>query len=253
MTNRDLRSEPFETMVALGASNTWGAWASEERFCWPNVLAALISEFQEKPVELHNKGIGYNVISPRCPMYKQSSRPSALERYHRDVIALKPDLVVITYGLNDMRGGTPVEVFREDLATIVRDIRVETSAVILLTSAYYITDYGADWDRGSAESHELYNRCIEQVAAQQDVLFADIYAACKGGDWMLADAVHFTDLGFRVIAGRVFEVIARHCSCLGKAAVERSLATVNAGKPVTLSDLETLTYGEWLATRSRSE
>ena len=227
MANRDLRGKPFETLVTLGESNTWGAWASGERYRWPNILARLINEFQAEPVTLHNKGIGANVISRRCPNYEVSGKPSALERYREDVIALKPDLVVISYGLNDMRGGTPVEVFREDLSTIVGDVKAETGAVIVLVSAYYQTAYDRfpPWHVGTTEAHELFNSCIEQVAAKHDVLFADIYGACKGADWMIhPDSVHNNDLGMLICAHRIFETIARNCSCLSAVAMKGSIA-----------------------------
>ena len=231
--NRDLRSEPFERLVTLGESNTWGAWASEERRRWPNILARLINEFQRKPVTLHNRGIPGNVVSPRCPNYQASGSPSALERYREDVIAFRPDLVVISYGLNDMRGGTPVEVFREDLATMVGEVKAETGAVIALTSAHYQTAYDRfpPWDVGSLESHELFNLCLEQVAEEQGVLFSDVYSACKGAEWMMhPDSVHYNDLGMVICAHRIFETIARHCSGLGKLAQERSQAASRAAE-----------------------
>jgi lysophospholipase L1-like esterase len=229
--NRDLRKEPFRRLVTLGESNTWGAWASEERYRWPDILARLINEFQTEPAELHNKGIGANVISPRCPSYQASAKPSALERYEQDVIALEPDLVVISYGLNDMRGGTPVEVFREDLTTLVREVKARTSAVVVLTSAYYQTAYDRfpPWDVGNTEAHELFNRCIEQAAEKERALFADIYEACKGAEWMIhPDSVHNNDLGMVVCAHRIFETIARHCSCLSTRAMKGSVAAADA-------------------------
>jgi lysophospholipase L1-like esterase len=89
---------------------------------WADVLASLINKCQQKPVEYHNKGIGANSISPRSPGYEASAKPSALERYQNDVIALKPDLFILCYGLNDMRAGMNVEDFREDMQTIIEDV-----------------------------------------------------------------------------------------------------------------------------------
>jgi len=122
MGKRDYRSEPFEIIVALGESTVAGACASKPQFRWVNVVADLIGEFQGKPVALHNKGIGANAISPRSPGYERSAKPSALERYKEDVIALKPDLFILAYGLNDMRARMALEDFREDMQTIITEV-----------------------------------------------------------------------------------------------------------------------------------
>jgi len=115
MPRKDLRPEPFHTMVALGESHVAGACATEERRRWVNIVAELISEFQGVPVILHNKGIGANAISPRSPGYASSAKPSALERYREDVIALEPDLFILSYGLNDMRAGMPPELYGQGM------------------------------------------------------------------------------------------------------------------------------------------
>ena len=62
---RDWHSEPFRVLVTLGESTTAGGWSSSRERCWANVLADLISDFQDEPVKLVNSGIGANVISTR--------------------------------------------------------------------------------------------------------------------------------------------------------------------------------------------
>ena len=130
-------------MVVLGESHVAGMCATEERRRWVNVAAELIGEFQGAPVTLHNKGISANAISPRSPGYAASAKPSALERYREDVIALRPDLFVLSYGLNDMRAGMPPEQFREDMARIITDVKAACDPVIVLTTVYHMTAY--DW------------------------------------------------------------------------------------------------------------
>ena len=100
-------------LVTLGESTTAGGWSSSRERCWANVLADLISDFQDEPVKLVNSGIGANVISTRAPLYEYSGKPAANERIGKHVIEHDPDLLVVSYGLNDARGGTPVEMFRE--------------------------------------------------------------------------------------------------------------------------------------------
>ena len=60
---KDWCDREFRKLVTLGESTTAGGWSSSPELCWASQLAKLISEFQHKPVELINSGIGANVIS----------------------------------------------------------------------------------------------------------------------------------------------------------------------------------------------
>src|SRR5208282_5952970 len=88
---KDYRKEPFKRLVILGESTVeGGGWLHQQEDRYGDVLARLINACQKEPIEYHNKGIGANAISPRSPGYAQSRKPSALERYHQDVIDLQP-------------------------------------------------------------------------------------------------------------------------------------------------------------------
>jgi len=215
MQRRDMRSTPFTTLVVLGESTVAGACASEERFRWVNVVADLISEFQGQPVRLYNRGIGANAISPRSPGYEASAKPSALERYREDVIALQPDLFILAYGLNDMRAGMHPEEFREDMQAIISEVQAACDPVTVLTTVYHMSAYDLypPYHQGSPEATGVYNEVIRQLAVANGCLLADIYAAQGGADWVVhPDTVHANDLGHRLIGHRVFEAIATHCS-----------------------------------------
>jgi len=215
MNKKDLQSEPFRTMVVLGESHVAGACATEESQRWVNIVADLISRFQGVPVTLHNKGIGANAISPRSPGYASSAKPSALERYREDVIALKPDLFILSYGLNDMRAGMPPEDFREDVEQIIQEVQKAGNPVTVLTTVYYMTAYDlySPYNIGSTAATEVFNLVIRQLAKKHKCILADIWAAEGQADWVIhPDTVHANDLGHLLIANRVFEAIATHCS-----------------------------------------
>ena len=74
-----------------------------------------------------------------------------MERYAKHVLEHRPDLVLISYGLNDARGGTPLEPFLQDLGHIVLDIKERSGALLVLINAYYMTafDQYSPFDRGS--------------------------------------------------------------------------------------------------------
>jgi len=215
MPERDLHAEPFHTLVTLGESHVAGMCATREDRRWVSIVARLISDYQGLPVALHNRGIGANAISPRSPGYACSAQPSALERYREEVIALRPDLFLLSYGLNDMRAGMPPEDFRQDMAEIVTQVQAACRPVTVLTTVYHVSAY--DWyppyDRGSVAATQVYNLVIRQLAHEHGCLLADIWEAQGQADWLIhPDTVHANDLGHALIAHRVFETIAHHCS-----------------------------------------
>jgi lysophospholipase L1-like esterase len=238
VSQADLRAEPFRVMVALGESHVAGAGASQERLRWVNVVADLLTQFQGQPVTLYNSGISANAISPRSPGYQSSAKPSALERYREHVVAHDPDLFLLAYGLNDMRAGMPPEDFREDMQTIMSDVKAACHPVTVLTTVYHMSAYDLypPYDRGSPEATEMYNEVIRQLARKNDCLLADIYAAEGCADWLIhPDTVHANDIGHRLIGHRVFEVIANHCSGAA-AAVTRALADARVEVERTMAD-----------------
>jgi len=207
----------------------WIRWA----ICWPSkkkeryadILVKLINEAQGEPVEYFNKGIGANAISPRSPGYAQSRKPSAMERYQNDVITNRPDLVVLAYGLNDMRAGMEVKAFIAELEIIVRDVKAAADPVIVLVNVYHMPRY--DWhppyDRGSVAATWKYNRALRALAERTGCLYADVYRAEGRADWVVhQDSVHANKVGNVLIANEIFQVLATHCSGLSKAINEQN-------------------------------
>jgi lysophospholipase L1-like esterase len=214
---KDRRSEPVRRVVALGESTTWGYSVSSKDHCWVNQVVHMLQEFQGSEIELINQGIGSNVLTPDCPAYEYSARPSALERVDGDLIAYRPDLVFLSYGLNDSRGGTSTEHFRRAYQELIDRIRAAIDPLIVLVNTYYMHEvlYGhcEHWEESSYELTEVYNLVIEQLAEANDLILADVYAAEVGVDWIVdPDHCHPNDLGHRLIANRVFEAIVRNCS-----------------------------------------
>ncbi len=218
---KDWWSEEFGVMVALGESTTAGGGATSPDRSWVALLAHMINDYQSIPVEVFNVGIGANVISSRSPCYPFSRKPAANERLDKHVIAHRPDLVIISYGLNDARGGTPVDLFGDEMVALVRKIRDQTRSLIVLLGPYYIIT-------GSAQSRERWrhvdlpllhrvNDVCAEVTEEEECLFVDVLAANGGTNWMVHyDGVHANDLGHRIIACKVFEILAQNCSCLAK-------------------------------------
>jgi len=220
MPKRDLRSDPFETLVLLGESTVEGGpWLADDEPKWADVLTQLIGQCQDEPLDYRNEGIGASVISPRSPGYEASRKPSALERYRERVIAAKPDLFVLAYGLNDMRAAMPVADFAADMLTILQDVQAACRPVTVLTTVYHMTRFAwyPPFDLGGHEVTLAYNRAIAEVAEKTGALLADAWEAEGEADWLIhQDGVHANAVGNLLIAHRVFEVIAANCSCLSR-------------------------------------
>ena len=219
-SKRDWHSEEFNVLVTLGESTTAGGWSTCRERCWASRLAALISGVQSQPVKLVNSGIGANVISTRSPAYESSGKPAAGERLDKHVIAHDPDLLVISYGLNDARGGTPLALFREEMQAIIGRVRETCQPLVVLPGPYFVTDFsrgGERWSHGSMETFREFNNLISGIAHAKDCLFVDLLEAYGGAAWMVHhDGVHANDLGHLVVANRIFEVLAKNCSGLAK-------------------------------------
>ena len=224
---RDWHSEEFRVMMTLGASITAGGWSSCRDRCWASQLTRIINEFQNLPVQLVNLGIGGNVLSPRSAAYRTSQKPAAAERLDQHVLNytangnhLTCDLLVVAYGLNDARGGTAIDVFGAEMKDILGRVRTQIQPLIVLLGPYYISDFnlGApNWNRTDLAGLQQYNQAIRALAHQQQCLFVDLLAAYDQTDWMVhQDGVHANDLGHRVIAHQIFNVLARNCSCLAR-------------------------------------
>ena len=224
LQKRDYRSQPFRVAVALGDAVTAGGDATSPDLCWVSRLTDAINESQLKPVKMFNNGMGANVISQRSPAYNPSRGPSAADRYYEHVIAYVPDLVLISYGLNDARGAMPLARFLADERQIVVDIKDQTGALIVVVGAYFMTAYDRwpPYDRANLATLMGFNRALETMSAECDVLYADVFAAQGMAGWMIdpENGVHPNNLGHHVIADRIFGVLAQNCSCLSQRAVE---------------------------------
>ena len=222
---RDWWNKEFKWLITLGESTTAGGWSSSRERCWASQLARLINEFQRVPVQLVNVGIGANVISTKSPAYPHSGKPAASERLLKHVLEntangnpIVPDLLVISYGLNDARGGTPLDLFTAEMNDIIHRVREHIQPLVVLVGPYYMTDFtlgGPTWSHASLDTFRQYNDAIRRVAGETSCLFVDLLASYREADWLVHHAgCHANDLGHRIVANKIFEVLAANCSGL---------------------------------------
>ena len=209
--------ESFTSLVALGESITSGSSASSYEKSWPPLLADAIGQVQSQPVRLVNPSVGGNVISPKVGAYARSARPATNE-HMTEIIDAQPDLLIVSAGLNDARGGTPTHLFRNELIALIESIRVHCGPLIVLLGPYFIVNFdigGELFGQATPTTLAAYNQAIEEVAGDIGCLFCDIYAAYGEASWALhTDGLHSNDLGHRLVANTIFQTLAQHCSGL---------------------------------------
>lgn len=215
--SRDWSPEPFGKLVTIGDAVAAGGDASSREYSWASVLAALLTDFQDEPVQLINVGLGGNIISTRVPPYSESRKPAASERVQKHVIDHQPDLLVIAYGLNDARGGTPLEMFRHEMSEFIGAVRQGCDPLIVLTGPNFVAEFTSPdpWSHADEDVFETFNLAVAQIARENDCLFCEIFHAAGGAEWLAGySRVHPNDLGHRLIAHRIFQTLARNCSGL---------------------------------------
>jgi lysophospholipase L1-like esterase len=253
-------NRPFQRMVVLGDSIAYGMCAHDPANEWNQVVAGLIRRFQAEPLTVFNRGLPASVISPRCPGYVQSAKPSLLERYHDHCIALRPDLVIIADGLNAMRSGMSVQDYMADLNTIASDIQGQTGALVVLVGIYHqIFGQGGNdpathpiWTKWDHDTARIYNLAIKLIAQKYKMPFVDALEVLQGADWMLhPDACHLNDLGHVLIGHAIFQAIATCTSSLAQKTLriidEDAVTTLNTGGTDTDVEIQNL----WLKALER--
>lgn len=209
---------PF-TVVTLGDSITFGAHMQPGQ-TYPEQLQALLDQrYGAGACRVVNAGIG------------GQTTVNGLSRLDRDVLAHKPDVVILSFGVNDCVKTSATayqvgpEAFEASLRELVARVRSAGAEPILATSLPALAEYY--FDRHPREFYELdggleallqrYRGIERQVALETKTTVADWYAAFRGRETALLrtpdnsgarDGVHPSPEGYRVIALECFVKVA---------------------------------------------
>ena len=155
--------------VALGDSYTIGTSVREtER--WPNQLVAALAA-GSPPLQLDlvaNLGVnGY-------------ASGDVIERELPEVAALRPDVLSILIGVNDVVRQVPPDRYRANVGLILDDLiaRVGADRVFAVTTPdYTVTPAGADYGDPTAQAAGIRrnNEILAETAAARSVLVIDIH------------------------------------------------------------------------------
>ncbi len=133
--------------------------------------------------------------------------PQMLVRFRQDVVALKPAVVVILAGTNDIAGNTgpsTVEMIEDNLASMT-EIAQANGIRVVLSSVLPVYDY--PWKPGLVPAPKIIalNAWMKQFAHSVGAVYLDYHSAMKDArdglpPELAADGVHPTEAGYRIMA-----------------------------------------------------
>jgi lysophospholipase L1-like esterase len=141
--------------------------------------------------------------------------PQMLVRFRQDVVALKPRVVVILAGTNDIAGNTgpsTVEMIEDNIASMAEIARANGIRAVLC-SVLPVYDY--PWKTGLEPAPKIMalNAWMRDYAATHDAIYVDFHSEMQDERHGLKreltyDGVHVTEAGYRVMARLVERGIA---------------------------------------------
>ncbi|HEY4734956.1 MAG TPA: SGNH/GDSL hydrolase family protein [Gemmatimonadaceae bacterium] len=132
--------------------------------------------------------------------------PQMLVRFRPDVVALKPKVVVILAGTNDIAGNTgpsTLEMIEDNIASMA-DIARANGIKVVLSSVLPVFDY--PWKPGLEPAPKIIalNKWLKDYAAKHGAIYLDYHspmADSRGGmrDGLASDGVHPNETGYRLM------------------------------------------------------
>jgi lysophospholipase L1-like esterase/pimeloyl-ACP methyl ester carboxylesterase len=216
------------TIVCLGDSVTGVYYHTGGRRAYPEMLEVAIKQaIPTANVRVINAGISGH------------STDNGLKRLDSDVLMHKPDLVTISFGLNDMVRLSE-EQYRQNLETLVARCRDAKAAVVLCTPNSVITTGGRP-----IEKLKRYCDVIHAVGKALSVPVCDQFAAGEafrakdawGFRCLLSDEIHPNMDGHKMMAQELCHTITGQEVSLSKVgplrpALVKTRALLESGKPV---------------------
>jgi lysophospholipase L1-like esterase len=140
----------------------------------------------------------------------------ALKRIERDVLAHKPDIVVIQFGLNDSQNNlVDIGAFRSNISFMVSRLPVGCTPV-LMTSNTFLDVGDADWKKRN-DSLDAYMNVLREISREKSLPLVDVHDAWEDMlrrdsrhiEALYIDSVHPSPSGHRLIYETIMNVLRR--------------------------------------------
>jgi acyl-CoA thioesterase-1 len=191
--------------LALGDSYTIGTGASSHSHNYPSILAARLSEATGAKVAVTN------------PAVNGFTTQDLIDNELALVNRLKPQLVTIMIGVNDIVQGRSIESYGKSLATIydaVAALELEPGMVIAIAIPNWsVVPAAAGFgDRGRLRRlTDDFNGLAHAEAAKRGFVWVDITAVSTSGHgtpgWISSDQLHPGDIQYAAWADVIWEVV----------------------------------------------
>jgi len=221
---------PLSALVALTIAFACARAQAKERTDWANLAryrsenAALAPATASRVVFMGN-----SITESWAPLFPKlfpgreyigrgisgQTTPQMLVRFRQDVVALKPKVVLILAGTNDIAGNTgpsTVEMIEDNLASMA-EIASANGIRVILASVLPVDDY--PWRRGLDPAPKILalNAWMKQYAVTHGAVFLDFHSAMQNERHGLQsaltyDGVHPNEAGYRLMAPLAEKAIA---------------------------------------------
>lgn len=185
-----------DRVVFLGDSLTAYGWAKKNGW-----VRQVVAQLAARGVKLR----------PVCAGVPGNRSIDLLARFQHDVIARRPDWVVINCGVNDVwhgAEGCTLDQFRDSVSTML-DRAHDSGIAVLCTTA---TVLGEDLANAPNQTLAAYNDAVRSLARARRLHLADCNQAfaealcapgASPGAWLTEDGVHFNARGETTMARSV--------------------------------------------------
>lgn len=213
------------TMIAIGFSTEAQDWANLERFREDNAKLAAPRTCDDRVVFMGNSITqGWIDMIPEFFAGRHyinrgiggQTTPQMLIRFRQDVIHLRPKVVVILAGINDIAGNSgpsSLEMIEDNLHSMTELAQVNGIEVVLC-SVLPALDF--PWRPGMDPAGKVVelNKRIEAYASKKGAVYCDYFTAMvderNGLPAELSDdGVHPNEAGYAIMAPHVEKAIAR--------------------------------------------
>jgi len=215
-------------IVCIGDSITGIYYHSGGLRAYPEMLQIALQKIHpQAEVTIRNAGMSGDTTT------------RGLLRLERDVLAHKPHLVTIMFGMNDLVR-TPVADFQNNLREIIRQCRAIDAEVILCTQNSVVEN--PKWTPAKVAE---FTQAIRDIAQAESLPVADCYAAVESIhakdalEWnmLLSDRIHPNMSGHKLFAETIAQTITGQKTSLADIgpplpALSHTLSLLIAGKPV---------------------